>query len=94
MPEINSRLKPKFVNLYTFTPTDISALADQAPYTFALEAVDQDGRKIYVRMSPNALRLLHKRIGHVIEQGWFLRKLKGFNERVQQIIAREREQQN
>lgn len=86
MPEINNRLKPTQANLYTFTPVDISGMEGQSPYTFALQAVDEKGRKIYVRMSPNMMRILHRRIGHVIEQPWFLRKVAEFNERVQRII--------
>lgn len=89
MTEINGRLKPIQANLYTFTPTDISKLEGQSPYTFALEAVDEKGRRIYVRMSPPMLRILHRRLGHVIEQPWFLRKVAEFNERVRRIVVRE-----
>lgn len=89
MPQINARLKTKTIDLYTFTPVDISGLPDQPAFSFALEAVDQDGRRIYVRMSPAQIRLVHRRMGDLLQQGWFIRKIQDFQARVSQIIKRE-----
>jgi hypothetical protein len=71
MVRLNNRLKPHHMRLYTVTPIDISQLTGMKPDTLALQALDDDGRMIYVHTTPSQLLALAKRLDEVGRQGWF-----------------------
>jgi hypothetical protein len=72
---LNRRLKPRHVHLYTITPVDIGNLDGMEPNTLALQAVDSDGRLVYVHVTPHQLYSLFKRIGESVSTAGFARMI-------------------
>lgn len=75
---LNTRLQARHVRLNSVSVVDISQLHDVPPDTLALEALDDDGRMIYVHVTPAQINFLARRLHTVQQATWFEQLAKRF----------------
>lgn len=83
MPQVNlnTRLRARHARLSSVSLVDISQLDGVPPDTLALEALDPEGRLIYVHVTPSQVNFLERRLHETQRYPWFQQFTKRFYQR-------------